>query len=80
VSADERLLLDLLGAVSNTAESEIDCGEFLARAAAWVERGRTFGRDLSPWRDVLRHAALCPECEEEMEALRSLLDSADFAS
>jgi len=59
----------LLDAVMNTAAEEIDCDDFLSRAAELLEamaRESLLPEDLTP---VSRHLAVCPECREEFEAL-----------
>lgn len=62
-----------------TADEEIDCEEFLARAAGVVER-------LAPDRPlpkgaaaVLHHLRVCPECDEEFQAMLRVLRQEDDA-
>jgi len=69
-------LLKLLRFVDLTTADEIDCMELLQRAAGYLERLGPDGPDgLAPagYEDVVRHLQLCPECLEEVEALRCAL-------
>ena len=67
---DRRLLRELLRLVDRTAAREIDCEEFLHRSAALVE-ATADAEQLPPgWPDLIQHLSICPECEEEFQALR----------
>ena len=60
----------LLQWLERTSAEEIDCDEFLARSARLAEAlraGDTLPRDAAA---ALQHLTVCPECEEEFEALR----------
>ncbi|MCB9831179.1 MAG: hypothetical protein H6807_01795 [Planctomycetes bacterium] len=63
----------LLQLVHDTADQEIDCDEFHARVAAYVEAlpaGAGDGRFVR----LRQHLSVCPECAEDLEALRRALD------
>jgi len=59
----------LLDAVTNTAAEEIDCDEFLARAAELLEAMARESRLPGDLTAASRHLSVCPECREEFEAL-----------
>ena len=68
-------LQELLRMVAATEPGEIDCEEFLARVAPYLEGlGRTEpGREPPPeLRLVSQHLEVCAECREEFEALVEL--------
>ncbi len=58
----------LLELVLQTSERELDCDEFLERAAAYLDRAAA-SADTPLFADVRAHLAVCPECLEEFEAL-----------
>lgn len=68
-------LQQLLALLEITEVEEIDCGEFLHRASAFIER---FDPDATPppgFEHVIHHLRVCPECVEEFTALyRALRD------
>jgi hypothetical protein len=62
-------LRELLRAVQATEPDELDCDEFLARAAPLLDAiaaDRALSRELRP---VAQHLRVCPECKEEFEML-----------
>ncbi|MEQ8764379.1 MAG: hypothetical protein RL885_10660 [Planctomycetota bacterium] len=59
-------LLELLDV---THTDEIDCTEFLHRVAGYVERLEASGKLPPGYEDVAQHLEVCPECNEELEAL-----------
>ena len=60
----------LLQWLDRTSAEEIDCDEFLAQSARLAE-GLHAGHALAPdAASALQHLTVCPECEEEFEALR----------
>ena len=62
-------LRDLLRLVQATEPCEIDCDEFLARVAPFLEVV-TAGQDIpDELRQVAQHLSVCPECKEEFDAL-----------
>ncbi len=66
-------LLKLLNLIDLTVDDEIDCTEFLHRAASFVEQYEP-GRPLPPGHeDVVRHLKICPECLEEFRHLYQAL-------
>ena len=73
MSANREDLLKLLRLLDITAVEEIDCTEFLHRAAGFVERFDPNGAHLPEHDDVVRHLKLCPECMEEFAALYEAL-------
>lgn len=62
-------LLDLLRLVDITKAEEIDCTEFLARVAGYLERLGPGGEPPAGYEGLVHHLQLCPECLEEFEAL-----------
>jgi hypothetical protein len=80
VTYDRDDLLKLLHLLDVTATDEIDCDEFLHRAAGFVER---YDPDDGEARIGPEHAALvqhlkvCPECLEELRALYAALRAED---
>ncbi len=60
----------LLQWLERTSAEEIDCDQFLARAAGLAELLRDAGRLPADAAPALQHLTVCPECEEEFEALR----------
>lgn len=67
--------LDLLMAIAETVETEIDCEQFLDRVAGYLEH---LEADVQPDRELLEvasHLRNCPECREEFEALLDHLRS-----
>ena len=71
----EQDLLKLLRLLDITEAREIDCTEFMHRAAGFVETmhaGAEIGEEHA---DVIHHLEICPECLEEYRALyRALRD------
>lgn len=67
-------LRDLLRVVQATEPSEINCEEFLARVAPFLESFRA-GHDIADeLRQVGQHLSVCPECNEEFDALLRALE------
>ncbi len=66
-------LLRLLQLLDITAVDEIDCTEFLHRAAGFVERYEPGGAHPPGYEDVVQHLKACPECLEEFQALYAAL-------
>lgn len=66
-------LMTLLELVDLTRPVEIDCDEFLARVSGYLEE--LAARDELPpgYDDLLHHLRVCPECQEEFEALYEAL-------
>ena len=62
-------LLRLLRLVDITEATEIDCGEFLHRVAAYLDRLGPDGAPPAGYEDVVHHLRICPECLEEFEVL-----------
>ncbi len=65
----------LLEVVGQTADQEIDCEECLLDLAEFAERellGRSVPESLAA---VAQHLAVCAECREEYEALRTALET-----
>jgi len=62
---------ELLNKLRLTSKEEIDCDEFLARLAEYVE-GRPLDAEVKRLMD--HHLILCPECAEELELLRKALN------
>lgn len=63
-------LLDLIGI---TAETEINCEEFLAQLPGHLERLRAETSPDSEQTAFLHHLKICPECREEFEGLLDAL-------
>lgn len=62
-------LRELLRVIQATRPQEIDCQEFLARVAAFLE-AREPGKPLPPeLAAVAQHLEVCLECSEEFDAL-----------
>lgn len=56
--------------LAQTRDREMDCDEFLDQVAAYVDGGLE-GSEL---RELMaHHMVICPECEEEIEALQRAL-------
>ena len=69
-------LVSLARLVALTRSAEIDCEELLARVAAYAEAGRK--NELAAEFDVIaQHLEICPECAEEFEVLKQLLQDPD---
>ncbi len=67
-------LIELVELVRVTTSEEIDCSQFLERAAAYVDKTDP---DEVPddFVDVLQHMLVCKECCEELHVLRALVSS-----
>lgn len=60
---------DLAQATAETRPDEIDCDEWLARVAAYIE-AQGAGAPLDPdMAAVEQHVKVCPDCRAELEAL-----------
>ncbi len=59
----------LLSLVEVTEDTELDCGELLARLPALVERAAPAGALVDVPPEVLQHLRVCVECEEELAVL-----------
>lgn len=63
-------LLALLGLLGITEPEEINCEEFLSLTPGYLERLRDAqGPVVESYRSYLHHLKICPECQEEFEAL-----------
>lgn len=62
----------LLRAVASTEAAEIDCEEFLARVAAYLESLQAGDEPPRELRSVGQHLDVCPQCREEFDALLEL--------
>lgn len=69
MKATREELLALLQLVDITRSQEIDCDEFLARVAGFIERLGPKGSLPKGYEEVVHHLRVCPECLEEYEAL-----------
>ena len=66
-------LRKLLHLIDVTSAKEIDCTEFLHRVAAYLEHISPEGTPPPGFEEVAHHLRVCPECDEEFEALFLLL-------
>jgi len=66
-------ILDLLRLIELTRDQEIDCTEFLHKAAGYVERVLTKDGLPAEYDEVVHHLQVCPECLEEFEQLLTQL-------
>lgn len=66
-------ILDLLRLIELTRDQEIDCTEFLNKAAGYVEQMMASKNPPSGYDDVVQHLQVCPECLEEFEQLLTVL-------
>lgn len=62
-------LLELLRSVEATEPEEIDCDEFLARVAPYLEQLESHETLSVEFGKTAQHLAVCPECREEFDAL-----------
>jgi predicted anti-sigma-YlaC factor YlaD len=60
---------ELLRVVLATDPLEIDCDQFLARVAGYLESLAPDERPSAEMRAVSQHLAVCAECREEFDAL-----------
>jgi len=75
---DRELLRKLLDLVRLTKDDEIDCDEFLDRAARYLDSTGPDGSLPEGAEALVHHMRVCPECCEEFEALlRALRDETD---
>ncbi len=59
----------LAAKLAATRPEEVDCGTFIQQIAAYVD-GRPLGEAEALFE---HHRRICPECEQELEALRRAL-------
>lgn len=57
-----------------TRPEEIDCDEWLARVGRFLEHEASGAPLPSDLLAVAQHLEVCPECDEELDALRSGLE------
>jgi hypothetical protein len=78
---DPDLLRRLLDLVHVTKDEEIDCAEFLARSARYLDSLGPDGALPEGAEEFVHHMRVCPECCEEFEALLDALreESGDSA-
>ena len=57
-----------------TRDDEITCDEWVRRVGAYVEVLARGGEVPAALEVVAQHVEICPECAEELEALRESLD------
>ena len=69
-------LLKLLGLLDVTVEDEIDCAEFLQRAAWFVEHYDPQEPAPEGCEALVQHLRVCPECLEEFRFLYDALRAA----
>lgn len=69
----EEQLLELLNALVETDEHEIDCDDFIHRAAAYVEQLHAGGTASDQFLAEAKHLRICRECREEFEALLKVI-------
>lgn len=70
----QKILDQLLQLIDLTEAKEIDCDEFLNRSSSFVERVSSGEKAPAGWECIVQHLQVCPECEEEMQALRQALE------
>lgn len=58
-----------------TRPADMTCEEWVHAVGEFVEATRGGAEPPEELRDVLTHAEDCPECMDELEALRALLDA-----
>lgn len=66
-------ILNLLRLIELTRDQEINCTEFLNKAAGYVEQVLARQDPPDGYDDVVQHLQVCPECLEEFEQLLSVL-------
>ena len=64
----------LVGTTLRTREDEITCDEWVERVGHYVEALAEGGDLPSALEVVAHHALICPQCAEELEALREALE------
>ena len=74
MSGDREILIKLLRLIDRTEAQEIDCEEFLHRSAGLVEALVESKAMPSGWSELVQHLGVCPECEEEFETLRRIIE------
>jgi hypothetical protein len=72
---DEQQLTNLLLALAQTEDVELNCDECLAKTAEYAECELTGKTPLEALEKVRQHLAICQDCREEYLALLSALDS-----
>ncbi len=68
-------LRELLALVDRTAANEIDCEEFLAQAAAYLEVICLGGAIPEELRSAAQHLTVCRDCGEEFDALLEMYET-----
>jgi len=71
-SHDDRMR-ELLEAIAATAGAEIDCEQFLLRAAGCLDELGPDDAIPVAFEDVAQHLRVCGECREEYQALLELV-------
>ena len=73
IEPNEEKLSQLAQWIHETCAEEKDCDEILDRVAAYLEQrgGTNLSQELQ---SVEQHLRVCPECEEEFQALLRTMD------
>lgn len=66
------LVARILAMLAATEPQELGCGEVFALLDEFTEK-QAAGQDLSPYAGLLKHLQMCGECQEEYEALLSMV-------
>ena len=77
MSLNEKHVRDLLEALGNTRDDEIDCETFLEHVAAYAEARRRGDPLPARFDAVVLHERLCPSCREECAAIAAVIADAD---
>lgn len=79
-SLSPQQVAEFLRQVALTREQEVDCGTCIENIGEYAETKLT-GRDLDEaLQSIEQHLGLCPECAEEYEALKKILETASRES
>lgn len=66
---------ELLRQIEHTREHEVDCGTCIENIGEFAEK-KIVGADLDTVLvSIEHHLSLCPECTEEYEALKKILEA-----
>lgn len=71
----EKKLLELLASITETDEDEIDCDDFIDRAAAYAEHIDPNISLSEKFFAEAKHLRICPDCRDEFETLLAVLRS-----
>jgi len=78
-TGDQRLTGDQVGTIVKmlglTTDREFNCGECLQHVGEYAERQLSNKPVSDVIASVEQHLVLCPECREEYEALRKILEA-----